>query len=220
MSSPVAFFDLDRTLIDVNSALLFAQFERRRGRISSLMLARAAAWTFAYHLNLLDIEKAYDYALAHYRGTSWDELDRLTKGWFETDVARRLVPGGRRAIDEHRAHGHRCVLITNSSCFAADAATATFGLDAWIANLFERDENGLLTGRFERPLCYGAGKITRANAWLETNGGELGEAFFYTDSLSDLPMLEVVGQPRIINPDPRLKREAKRRGWPIVDWSR
>lgn len=220
MPSTVAFFDLDRTLIDVNSALLFAQFEYRRGRIGAAKLARAIAWTTAYHFNLLDIERAYDYALAHYRGTSWDDLDSLTRGWFATDVAHRLVPGGRRAIDEHKALGHRCVLITNSSCFAAVAATEHFGLDDWIANLFERDAEGRLTGKFERPLCYGAGKITRANAWLHRNGGSLDEAFFYTDSLSDLPMLEVVKHPRVINPDPKLKRVARERGWSISDWSR
>jgi phosphoserine phosphatase len=68
------------------------------------------------------------------------------------------------------------------------------------------------------PFCYGPGKVQRAERWAAEHGVELEQSYFYTDSLSDLPMLERVGQPRIVNPDPRLRREANRRGWPILDW--
>jgi phosphoserine phosphatase len=79
-------------------------------------------------------------------------------------------------------------------------------------------ESLALTGTFERPLCYGAGKLERARALVHSLGSTLEQAVFYTDSITDLPLLEAVGQPVAVNPDPRLRRVARRRGWPIEDW--
>jgi phosphoserine phosphatase len=70
----------------------------------------------------------------------------------------------------------------------------------------------------EAPLCFGAGKVVHASAWARDHGVDLSASAFYTDSVSDLPMLERVGEPRVINPDLRLRRVARRRGWPIESW--
>jgi len=80
------------------------------------------------------------------------------------------------------------------------------------------DSAGLLTGEIEPTICYGAGKTARAERWAKEHGGSVAASWFYTDSLSDLPMLEVVERPRIVQPDPRLRRVAVQRGWPILDW--
>ena len=80
------------------------------------------------------------------------------------------------------------------------------------------DENGLLTGDLDGPLCYGDGKVIRAEQWAEEAGVDLDVSYFYSDSYSDIPMLERVGHPRVVNPDFRLRRIAKKKGWPILDW--
>jgi HAD superfamily hydrolase (TIGR01490 family) len=213
-----AFFDLDRTLIDVNSGVLYALYEYRAGRIRSLQMLESLLWTALYHLSLVDIEVAYRRALAHYRGERESVLLERTRAWFEQDVAHRLQPGARAALDEHGRQGHRTVLLTSSSCYMAQIVAGAWGLDDWIANGFPTDESGRLTGAIEAPFCYGSGKVARAEAWAEQHGADLALAYFYTDSLSDLPMLERVGHPRVVNPDPRLRRTARRRGWPILDW--
>jgi phosphoserine phosphatase len=69
------------------------------------------------------------------------------------------------------------------------------------------------------PLCFGAGKVVAAEAWAARHGVDLADTTFYTDSYTDLPMLERVGRPVAVNPDPRLARTARRRGWPILRWS-
>jgi hypothetical protein len=73
-------------------------------------------------------------------------------------------------------------------------------------------------GRFEAPLCYGAGKVAHAERWARERGDQIDDAYFYTDSYSDLPMLARVARPRVVCPDPRLRRAARRRGWPILEW--
>lgn len=83
-----------------------------------------------------------------------------------------------------------------------------------------RDAEGRLTGRVDRPICYGPGKVEHARRWAADHGIDLGASWFYSDSRSDLPMLEAVGSPEVVNPDPRLGFVARRRGWPIHRWDR
>ena len=215
-----AFFDFDRTLIDINSAPRYALWEYRQGRVSALQCARALMWSVGYHFSLVDIEAAYRVALAHYRGLPEAEARARTEAWYQAELVARAQPGALRALARHRRDGVPTVLLTNSSGYAADLATQQYGLDASIANVFPADASGLLLGTFEAPICYGEGKVIRATAWAASAGVDLQQSWFYTDSLSDLPMLEVVGYPVVVNPDPRLRREARRRGWPIEDWRR
>lgn len=218
MSPVVAFFDLDRTLIDVNSALLWARHERDQGNISRWQMLRAAVWGGLYHLSLVDVEAAFGEALRHYRGQPAVDLDARTRAWFLAEVAPRLRPGARAALDEHRAQGHRLLLLTSSSEFEAAVAAETWGLDGWLANAFPQDGDGMLLGTVVPPLCYGAGKVVHAERWAAREGVDLAHAFFYSDSYTDVPMLARVGQPRVVAPDPRLRRAAAARGWPIVAW--
>jgi HAD superfamily hydrolase (TIGR01490 family) len=215
-----AFFDLDRTLIDVNSGLLYARHEYRNGRITTRQLLQSALWMGLYHLAVVDIESAYRKALAHYRGERASTLLQRTREWFESDVAHRLQPGGRAAIDEHRRLGHLAVLLTSSSPYLSETVTAAWGLDAWIANRFPTDGQGALLGGLEPPFCYGQGKVLRAERWAAEHEVDLAGSYFYTDSYSDLPMLDRVGHPRVVQPDPRLRRLARQRGWAVLDWKR
>lgn len=213
-----AFFDLDRTLLAVNSGTLWAKHELLSGNITPSQFGRVAVWNVLYHLSLIDIETAFTEAVAHYRGRHYEDLEDETKRWFLREVAHHLRPGASRAIDEHRDQGHRLVLLTSASAFASRVAVATFGLDEYLSNDFPTDEHGKLDGTFHSPLCYGPGKVTRARAWAGERGIDLEDCYFYTDSLTDFPMLEAVGHPRVVAPDPRLKRAALRRRWPIVAW--
>ena len=218
-SRPAAFFDLDRTLISVNSAFLYASYERRQGRISLPQYLRAAFWMSMYHLSLINMEKAFAEAVRQYRGAFADDLARITEEFFHREVTPTFQPGAARALEFHRAREHPLVLLTASSSFMSQLASQTWELDHWIGNRFPTDEEGRLRGTFERPMCYGAGKVFHAQRWAEDSGVDLSASYFYTDSYSDLPMLEAVGHPRVVNPDPRLLRHAQETGWPIEDWA-
>lgn len=214
-----AFFDLDRTLIPVNSARLFARSERAEGRLSLAGMVRAGWWLGLYHFGLADMERAYDAATAKYAGEHEDTLRDITARFFARDIQPLLLPAARAAMDEHRAAGDLLVLHTASSCYMAAEATAAWGFDAWLANRFHVDDAGHLDGRIQRPLCYGPGKATHARAFASEHGIDLSKSAFYSDSISDVPMFELVGQPVVVNPDPRLAKEAVRRGWPVEHWT-
>lgn len=214
-----AFFDLDRTLIEMNSALDYARFEYRRGGISLFQLARTAIWMGLYHLSMVDMERAFAEAVRHYRGAHVDELRAITAEFFHQHVVDSIQPGAESALEFHRHRDHPLVLLTASSPYMSELAAETLDLDDWLCNRFPTDEQGRLRGTFERPMCYGEGKVHRARCWAKNRDVELGESYFYTDSYSDVPMLEQVKYPRVVNPDPRLRRAAEQRGWPIEDWS-
>lgn len=218
MARTAAFFDLDRTLINANSARLWAEAELRAGHIGRLDMIRALAWNLLYHFAVIDIEAAFRQALRQYTGVPSSELAQRTRTWFDTDVRHRLRPGAQIALDDHRRQGHPLVLLTSASSYEAELAAEAWSLDGWLANEFPLDPEGRLTGAFARPVCYGPGKVARAEAWAAEHDVDLGASYFYTDSYSDLPMLERVGEPRIICPDPRLRRLARRRAWPVLDW--
>ena len=214
-----AFFDLDRTLVAANTAWTYAKWERAHGRISRYQLARSAAWLALYHFGMIDMQGAYRAALAHYRGVPSSVIAERTRVWFDAEVRDAILPAACDAIRHHRGAGRPVVLLSNTSNYQADLATEAWGFDAWIANRFTVDADGALDGDFEPPLAYGSGKVDRAEQWAARHGVDLGRSWFYSDSISDLPMLERVGRPVVVQPDPRLARIARQRGWPIEAWA-
>lgn len=215
----VAFFDLDRTLIPFNSGMRYARWEHRAGRLSTLRLVRSGVWMALYHLSLVDMTRAYEKAVGLYKGVAATELDGRTREWFEAEIAATLLPQAKNAIAEHKAAGRPVVLLSSTSGYMARVVSERWGFDAWLANDFPCDGDGRLTGRVTEPICYGAGKVAHALRWAELNGADLKTSWFYSDSRSDLPMLEAVGLPQVVNPDPRLAYVAKRRGWPVHLWA-
>lgn len=214
-----AFFDLDGTLLTVNSAALWIRRERRLGHVRKRQLVQAAAWFALYKLGVLRIEAAMEEAARTVKGTHEAELRQATREWYAAEVAPRAAPGAFEAVERHREAGDRLVLLTSSSAWASECAVEQFGLHAFLSTRFEVAD-GRLTGRVEQPICYGQGKVVLAERYAAAHGIDLEHSAFYTDSFTDRPMLERVGAPRVVGPDLRLRREAIRRGWPVLDWRR
>ncbi|MFH1811452.1 MAG: HAD-IB family hydrolase [Pseudomonadota bacterium] len=218
MSRIAAFFDLDRTLITVNSGRLWLERERQEKRVSAWQMVEATFYLFAYSLHAVDMDGVMVKALQTVKGVDEDTVRSRTRDWFDREVKQHEAPGARAALQDHRDQGHLCVLLTASSPYESEAATAHFGLDAWLSTRYQVVE-GRFTGDVVRPLCYGAGKVVHAERFAAEHGIDIDRSFFYTDSITDLPMLERVQNPRVVQPDLRLGRLARRRGWPILDWS-
>lgn len=219
MARAAAFFDLDGTLLAANTAALWVRRERRAGRMRRRELARAALFFASYRLGLLDIDAAFREALKTVRGAPEEDLRRSTHDWYGDEVAARAAPGAFAAVEQHRAAGDLLVLCTSSSLYASEKARDQFGLHEILCTRYEV-EAGRFTGDVVRPLCFGPGKVLHAEELATRAGIDLAQSAFYTDSITDLPLLERVGRPYIVNPDPRLRVTARRRGWPVLDWRR
>ncbi len=213
----IAFFDLDKTILSINSAPLVFRRLRRDGRIGPLSLLRAGVGFARYHLGLADAGELIRVGARMSRGARVEEVEAWYEELWSDEVRRTIRPGARRAVEEHRAAGEAAILITSSTPFMARLAARELALDAALAPEM-MTEQGKLTGECEEPLCTGLGKIFHAERAARARGVALEDCAFYSDSYSDLPLLEAVSRPFVVDPDPRLRRHATARRWPIVEW--
>lgn len=214
----IAFFDLDRTILDLNSGSAWIKSEYRGGHLGLLTLARASLWLARYHLGFADLEKVVRQAVAALEGVAEAEIADRTARFYHAEIAHRVRPGAYAALERHRAAGDRLVLLTTSSIYLSRLVGPDLGLDHWLCSHFEVDDAGLFTGQPVEPLCFGHGKLAHARAEAEAHGIALADCSFYTDSIADRSVLEVVAHPVVISPDPKLARLARKRGWRIDDW--
>jgi len=217
MSLTGAFFDVDRTLVDCNTGRLFLRDLRRRGEISFLRAMRAMGWMLKYHLSLIDLEVVAEKMVAQMRGRSEKEFAERCRRWVEDEVLPRLLPSALRKIERHRDQGHLLAILSSSPTYVTRPIAETLGLDEVLSTQFEV-EGGQFTGKLLGPACFGKGKVHWAEKLVARKSVDLSSSWFYTDSYSDLPMLERVGNRVVVNPDPRLKRAARLRGWTVENW--
>ncbi len=213
-----ALFDMDRTLIRRETASLYVRFQIDSGEATWRDLLRTTVWVAQYTLGILDHEKVARIAVAEIRGMPETVLAARCDDWFSRYVEKHITDGGRDAVRRHREAGDLCAIVTGASPYTAWPLARRLGIDHVVSTVFEVDADRRFTGRPEMPLCLGQGKVERAERLALELGFRLEDAVFYTDSISDLPLLERVREPVAVNPDPRLKRVAERRGWRIERW--
>lgn len=214
----VAFFDFDKTLIEKNSGTLWLKHELRAGRVSKWTGLRAGWWLTRYSFGFTDLEEGIRDAIRMIAGDSEAEMRVRVHDWYREEVDHLYRPGGQVALQRHREQGHKLVLLTSASNYLSEVVLEANRLDHFLANRFEVDAAGRYTGEPQGALCYGPGKLTHAKAYLDEVGAQLEDCWFYTDSMADLAVLEAVGHPVAVNPDPRLERVARKNGWPVEDW--
>ncbi len=214
----IAFFDLDKTILAVNSGSLWVRREVALGYLSKRDALRAMTWLARYHLGFASAEAMVADAVAHLTGTSAAALKERTERFYREEVRTTYRPGALQAIEQHRAAGEKLVMLTSSSNYLSELVAAELGFDAVLCNRLEVDAAGTHTGHVVGGVCFGPGKLPYARREAERLGLSLRQARFYTDSYSDLSVLEAVADPVAVNPDPRLARHARKRGWRVADW--
>ena len=213
-----AFFDVDGTILSKSSGTLYTKYMIREGKIGRTQMLKAMWYYFQHRLGVLDIEKMTKKVIADVEGDSESEMISDCNRWYGEMVRPYVRPQLVEVIKDHKSKGHNLALLTASTIYLAKPLGSDLGFDGYICNRLEV-ENGVFTGRMVEPLCYGEGKVRYAEDYASGNGVDLDKSYFYTDSITDMDFLLRVGRPVIINPDPLLRREAKKRNWPIFDYS-
>lgn len=212
-----AFFDMDNTVLRVESGMSWVRFLYGRGELSPKMVAKAIYWQALYKLALLDMDAVFTKLTEGLRGDL--EADMLAKCevWYRDHVAPEIAPAARVAIEHHRQAGHLLVLATGSTQYAAGPVARGVGIEHVLSSQLEVSK-GVFTGR-PAAFCFGHHKVKLAEAWAARHDVDLAASYFYSDSYNDLPMLERVGTAVAVNADARLKRHARRRGWAAPRWA-
>lgn len=215
MAQGAAFFDMDRTLVAANTGRVYAEHLHRTGRLTLGQVARVAALLAGYRLSLIDLAPVMERMIGTMRGASEAALVEDCEELFERVVRPTIYTEASTCVAAHRAQGEPVVIISASTPYLVRPLAEHLNMDGWLSTR-PTAEGGVFTGRYERPLCYGAGKVEWARRWCEERGLTLAASAFYTDSYSDLPLLVVVGRPFVVNPDLRLRAAALRRRWPVL----
>ena len=218
MTRRAALFDMDRTLVRKETASLYVRYQVETGQATRADLLRTLYWVARYTLGILDHERVARIVLAELRGMPETVLAARCDDWFSRYVERHITDAGRDAVRRHREAGDLCAIVTGASPYASWPLARRLGIEHVVSTVFEMDAERRFTGLPEPPLCLGAGKVERAERLAREQRFHLEDAVFYTDSVSDLPLMERVAEPVAVNPDPRLRRIAERRGWRIERW--
>jgi HAD superfamily hydrolase (TIGR01490 family) len=217
-----AFFDLDGTLIPGSATMPLARAAFRAGMVTPPELVRDLRHGVSFLLQGADDERSEavrDRILTAVTGRTTEEMVALSEGFIPELVA-SITPAMNRVLGEHAAAGRDRIVVSASPTEIVSRVAAAAGLERGTGTTSELDADGRYTGRLDGPFCYGAGKAEVLRALAAEQGYDLSASYAYSDSLSDLPMLEAVGHPVAVNPEPELRDLAEERGWPIVETSR
>lgn len=217
MSRAAAFFDMDLTLLRCNSGTAWIRFLRERGEITTGKMLRALWWIGRYKLSLIDLEAVSRIAIADLAGDAEAEMLAKARLFFAREVVPNIAPLGRQAITHHRAAGHVLAILSSSTPYIVQPLAELLGVEHVLCTRLHV-EQGRFTGGYDAPACAGLGKVHWAERFAAAQDIDLSASWFYTDSYTDLPMLERVGVRKVINPDTRLRRHARRAGWEVQTW--
>jgi HAD superfamily hydrolase (TIGR01490 family) len=215
MGRVAALFDMDRTLLDASSGQLYVRYLRRVGQMGRREVAQAAWWGILSWMGVLDMQTLIPRMLADVAGEDERQLRLLCDRWFAEDVIRHVTERGRQRVAEHEARGHVVAIVSASTQYAVGPMAAHLGIPGQYVCTHLESKNGRLTGHVVPPVCYGPGKVVWAERFAEEHDVDLSASYFYTDSISDVALMERVAHPVAVNPDLRLWWLARRRAWPI-----
>ncbi len=212
---PLALFDLDNTLLAGDSDYLWGCFLASKGLVDKHIYEEANLRFYEdYKQGTLDIHEFLSFALTPLAENDADDLRAMHEEFMEEHIKPIMNPAGKDKVEEHRSQGDHLVIITATNSFVTGPIASAFGINDLIATEPEM-LNGQYTGKIDGIPCFQEGKITKLNRWLENSGMNLEGSYFYSDSHNDLPLLEQVSFPVVVDPDEILEKVARERGWPI-----
>ena len=217
----LALFDLDHTLIPFDSGLAWTRFLVRAEVLASDAEARYLAFCHDYVAGTLDIHAMHRASMAPLAGFTPARL-RQWQHDFGREIATQLPASMLGLVASHRARGDLCALVTATSRLVAEPLAQAFQLEHLLCTEAVL-ANGVPSGEIAGLPCYGEHKVARVQAWLAGRAGpgrawaDFDATWFYSDSVSDLALLQAVSNPVAVRPDARLRSHAVAAGWPILD---
>jgi HAD superfamily hydrolase (TIGR01490 family) len=213
----LAIFDLDHTLIDGDSDYLWGEYMVENGIVDARAYrARNLEFYEDYQRGTLDNDRYLAFSLEPLTRHSIEQLHAWRRDYVERWIRPLVKPGAAEKFNFHRARGHDLMIISATHRFITEPIAEMLEIPCLLATEPEVAD-GRYTGRYLGTPTYREGKVTALGQWLDRTGDSLDGAYFYSDSINDLPLLEQVANPVAVSPDPELKRIAESKGWPVID---
>jgi putative phosphoserine phosphatase/1-acylglycerol-3-phosphate O-acyltransferase len=209
-----AFFDVDRTLLAGFSAAAFMRDRWSSGDMTLATSLEGVLGALRFGLSQTSFPTFIEESSSDLVGLCEEELAEVGERVFSQRLVTDIFPESRALVEAHHARGHTVAIISSATHFQIDALARELGIDHVLCTELEF-ERGRFTGRVVRPACYREGKADAARSLSKAHDLDLSQSYFYSDSRDDLPLLDIVGNPRLVNPDRELEQVGSRRGWPV-----
>ncbi len=210
-----AFYDLDHTILDGNSATHLVQESRKRGVMSERQYRHAVWLSILYKLDMGDPTRMINRMLTWLKGVEEADITALAQEIFDSRIKDTIRPEILETIREHRAQKAKVVLLSSATTPICQPVTLYLELDEMICTRLE-SESGIPTGHTHGKLVYGPEKKVRLLAFCQEKAIDPMTAWYYGDSHTDKYVMEAVGFPVAVSPDKKLLRIANRNNWPIL----
>ncbi|WP_049631711.1 HAD family phosphatase [Cellvibrio sp. pealriver] len=212
----LAIFDLDNTLIAGDSDHSWGVFLVEKQLVDAEVYRHANDGFYADYKNgTLDIRAYLQFSLAPLTQHSMEDLQKLHAEFMQKHIEPLMLPKAEALLKRHREQGDHLLIITATNGFVTRPIAKRLGVDDILATDPEVVD-GRYTGNFVGTPCFQAGKITHLHEWLKSNHHSLEGAYFYSDSINDLPLLELVDNPVAVDADERLSHIARERDWTML----
>lgn len=210
-----AFYDLDHTILDGNSATHLVQEARSRGVMNQKQYRHAIWLSILYKLRIGEPVEMINRMLSWLRGLNEESIMQLSREIFEQSIKNTIRSEILDTLQEHRANNGAVVLLSSATTPICEPVSQFLQMDDVICTQLE-SINGILSGRTIGKLVYGPEKKVRMMEFCEKQDFAPEDAWYYGDSFTDRYVMEAVGHPVAVYPDSRLMRHAKRKGWAIL----
>ncbi|QCI15110.1 HAD family hydrolase [Pseudomonas putida] len=212
----LALFDLDNTLLGGDSDHAWGDYLCERGILDPIAYKRRNDAFYQDYLNgTLDLQAYLAFSMEILAATEPAQLDEWHRDFMRDCIEPIVLPKALALLQRHREAGDQLLIITATNRFVTAPIARRLGVRTLLATECEQVD-GRYTGRSTDIPCFREGKVTRLERWMMENGFDLEDSYFYSDSMNDLPLLQRVAHPVAVDPDPNLRAEAERQGWPVV----
>ncbi|MFF0385452.1 HAD family hydrolase [Streptomyces sp. NPDC004286] len=215
-----AFFDLDKTVIAKSSTLTFSKSFYQGGLINRRAALRTAYAQFVFLVGGMDhdqMERMREYLSALCKGWNVRQVREIVAETLHDLIDPIIYDEAASLIEEHHTAGRDVVIVSTSGAEVVEPIGELLGADRVVATRLVVGEDGCFTGEVEY-YAYGPTKAEAIRELAASEGYDLDRSYAYSDSVTDLPMLQAVGHPHAVNPDRALRREAVSRGWQVLEF--
>lgn len=214
----IALFDLDHTLLDGDTNILWIDHLAQRGLVAHDTIERQQAYMALYACERLDMAEYMDFHISVLRRRRISQWRPIVEDFVHSQLVPRLAPDTLATVELHRSAGHRMALVTATNSVLVGALGRVLDIHT-IASEVEIEADRA-TGRVLGRPSFREHKIARVQDWLgfPLDCDSVRESHFYSDSANDIPLLKAVSHPVAVNPDDKLRAMAERQGWPLRHW--
>jgi putative phosphoserine phosphatase / 1-acylglycerol-3-phosphate O-acyltransferase len=214
-----AFFDLDGTLVAGFTAVILTQERLRQRDMGVGELISMVTAGLNHQLGRIEFEQLIRKASGALRGRALSDLEEIGERLFNQKIESRIYPEMRELVRAHLARGHTVVLSSSALTIQVNPVAQFLGIVNTLTNKFETNEEGSLTGDVLKPILWGPGKAAAVQKFAAENDIDLKDSYFYADGDEDVALMYLVGNPRPTNPEGKMAAVARRRGWPILQFT-